>query len=53
MDPSFKAMLARWGFRPIDSNGHPTADEQKPEKQPDGKTRKIVEEINKTPDVNI
>ena len=56
MDANMNAILARWGFRPIDSNGHPTADEPAPEPQvreSSEEVKAIAKKILESPDVKL
>jgi len=52
----FQRMLAKWGFRPIDSNGQPTVSELMPEEKsdkPKSNSAELAKQILSTPDVQI
>lgn len=44
MDPLFH-QLAKWGFKPVDSNGHPQLDEPPQEQKPEHDAREITKAI--------
>ncbi len=53
MDANMKATLARWGFRPVDSKGHPKADSESAPKKSDESVKEIAKKILESPDVEL
>jgi hypothetical protein len=53
MDSSFREMLRRWGFRPVNESGQPKAVDSAPTPQPKDseETRKLAQKILTIPDV--
>ena len=50
---SFREMLRRWRFRPIDSSGQPLDSAPTPQPKDNEETRKLAQKILTIPDVKL